>query len=186
MQLLPRYWNLIVCLTVRSCINHHNISRSVDGGSPTVMAAKTRSPVTHPGDSSTLNGRKDPDCRSPPPALQELSPRTVSPSPRKTGRKARSQSAHSAVYCVNLSVPTPHLANTDLLSNRFGVCWNPGGSSLPNHPLGQSKVCRMAQDQVGFFVTESSARRLRAFVTNDLIQFLLRAGAGLVTTYPLC
>lgn len=166
-QLLPRYWNLFVWLTVRSYINHHNISRTVDGGSPTVMAVKTRSPVTHQGDSSTLNGRKDPDCRSPPPALQELSPRTVSPSPRKTGRRARSQSARSAVYSVNLSVPTPPSRQHGTVIESVWSLLESGRVVPPESP---TRPIKSLQDQVGFFVTESSARRLRTCVTNDLIQ----------------
>lgn len=58
-------------------------------------------------------------------------------------RKSAASPPSSGVCCLNLSVPNPHLTKTDLLSNRLGVCWNPGGSILLNHPLGQSKVCRI-------------------------------------------
>lgn len=124
MQLLRGSWNLFVCLMVRSYINIRYCALCaahwLDGGSPTVMAVKTRSPVTHSGDSSSKEKTQ---------TVAHLDRRCSSSVPAQTHRlhgRAAEKSAASpqprGVYCVNLAVPTAPLAKEELLSNRFGVC----------------------------------------------------------------
>lgn len=52
----------------------------------------------------------------------------------------RNQFTNRQCWRSELVLWATHLTKTGLLSNHFGVCWNPGGLPRPHRPLGQSKV----------------------------------------------
>lgn len=189
MHRLSRSWNLCVCLMVRGYIKHQ-ILRSLN-----CAEVGWRLPHSH-GWKNTQpchtfrwqsNQRKDPDCHSPRPALQQLSPRTVPPSPRKTGRKECSQPSNQRCLLRKLVRSHPRSGRSGAVIKSVWSLLKSGRVVPPHHPLSQSKVCRLAKEQVYFFlVTDSSARRLRN-VTDGLISItVIRAGAGIGTTWLLC
>lgn len=79
---------------------------------------------------------KDPEGHSPP---QALPARVDSPENKPLLVYAQRVTRKAAVASAPASAG-------EKFSNRFGVCWIPGGSSLLNHPRSQSKVGVRAQD----------------------------------------
>lgn len=189
MHQLSCSWNLFVCLMVRGYIKHQ-ILRSlycaeVGWRLPHCHGCKNTQPChTFRWQS---NQRKDPDCHSPRPALQQLSPRTVPPSPRKTGRKGCCQSSNQRCLLRKLVRSQPRSGQSGAVIKSVWSLLKSGRVVPPTSPAQPIKSLQVVEGAgVFFFVTDSSARRLRN-VTDDLISItVIRAGVWIGTSWLLC